>query len=79
MKRKDKTNNKIKYMLIFRDEKLKVVKYEEDFADYDSALNRRSNVEDSWAGEVVLCTGSSKEDILNAYPEYRMKNVGLKV
>lgn len=72
MKKNKQTDNKIKYMLVFRDENLKVVKYEEDFNDYDSALLRRSDVEDAWVGEVVLCTGSSKEDILNAYPEYRM-------
>ncbi len=52
---------------------LKVVKYEDNFSDYMSAMNRRSELEDSWKGEVVFCTGSSKNDILNAYPEYRIK------
>ncbi len=73
MKRKKRKPSTVCYLLIYRDKDLKVVKYEDHFKDYDSAMNRRIETEDSWDGEVVLCTGSSKEHILNAYPEYRMK------
>ncbi len=73
MKKKKQKSDKVIYMLVFRDDNLKVIKYEDDFPDYDSAMNRRREAQDSWTGEVVLCTGSSRENILNAYPEYRLK------
>ncbi len=73
MKKNNKKVNKTFFMLVFRDENLKVIKYEEDFADFKTAWNRRFEIRDSWVGEIVLCSGGSKEGILQAYPEYRMK------
>ncbi len=72
MTRKKRNAANACYLLVYRDKDLKVVKHEYHFKDYASALQRRNAVRDSWAGEVIVCKGSSKEDILNDYPEYRL-------
>lgn len=59
-------------LLVFRNEKKDVVRYEE-FSDRAVARRRLEAVELTWAGEVVLCTGKSTEEILAVYPEYRMR------
>jgi|GEM_PF-4320894 len=68
--------NDFRYLLVFRNEERDTVKYEE-FSSMKQAAERRKIAQASWwPNEVVLVFGSSKDEILNVFKEYRIREKG---